>query len=455
MTTMHTSRSGCGCGCGDHGGDPARREGAELSFNPFDALRVTYGMLLGEDDFRVLAGNPRGKMMLHSSWLHGRGVVWGMAATHAGDEIRVLPGLAVDGWGRELRLTSRWCVSAEKWAQRWADDQEKIVDCDSRAVCAWVVAEFDACLNRPVPALADPCDVTRKHDDFSRVFETARIVIVEDPPASVSSYHRVRVLLGLDEVGENDPVGEQALEALADVMDVPWDERARTLLWWFRRLAACDEMDLGPVREEGDDCPPLLPVPEQDAGVLLARLEFEITVRNGCATIEKARVDPHVRATLLPTATIAELTCGLAPGVIGHGSTPDAGGPRLIRESVRWTSDNSRVSFRVTKPIAKGSEEGAVEVSSLADDGRGWSKDDVERVSVSGDGRNIRVYLDQQPKYETVRLIIRGTGRRTLFGADPRVPFAGVEGGPPGTPDDGHDAVVTMRLDHGSSRRAD
>lgn len=453
MTTTHTSRSGCGCG--DHEGEAGTRYGAELAHNPFEALRVTYGMLLGEDDFRVLSGNSRGKLMLHSAWLHGRGVVWGMAATQAGDEIRVLPGLAVDGWGRELRLTSRWCVSAEKWAQQWADDQDKVVDCENRTVCAWVVAEFDACLSRPVPALADPCDVTRRHDDYSRIFETARIAVVEEPPATTTSYHRVRVLLGLDEVGEDDSAGEQALEAVADVMDAPWDERARRLLWWFRRLAACDEMDLEPVREDGDDCPPLLPMPEHAAGVLLAKLEFDITVRGGCASVGNIEVDPHVRATLLPTATIGELTCGLAPGVIGLASTPDAGGPRLIRDSVHWTSDNSRVSFRVTKPLAPGSEEGAIQVSSLADDGRGWSKDDVERVSVSGDGLNVRVYLDQQPKYETVRLIISGTGRQALFGADPKVPFAGVEDGPPGTPDDGHDAVVTMRLNPPSSRRAD
>ena len=50
--------------------------------DPFQALRVAYGMLLGEDDFRVLLGNPRGKQMLHAAWLHGSGVVWGMPVTH-------------------------------------------------------------------------------------------------------------------------------------------------------------------------------------------------------------------------------------------------------------------------------------------------------------------------------------------------------------------------------------
>ena len=66
-----TSDEPCSCGnCTD------------LAVNPFEALRVSYGMLLGEDDFRVLMGNPRGKQMLHSAWLHGTGVVWGYDVQH-------------------------------------------------------------------------------------------------------------------------------------------------------------------------------------------------------------------------------------------------------------------------------------------------------------------------------------------------------------------------------------
>jgi len=58
----------CACSCGNC---------TDLPVTPFEALRVSYGMLLGEDDFRVLMGNPRGKQQLHSAWLHGSGVVWG------------------------------------------------------------------------------------------------------------------------------------------------------------------------------------------------------------------------------------------------------------------------------------------------------------------------------------------------------------------------------------------
>jgi hypothetical protein len=157
-----------------------------------------------------------------------------------------------------------------------------------------------------------------------------------------------------------------------------------------------------------------------------------------------ATVDPWVRPVLLPTQLIGELTCGLAPGLLGEGM--DAGGPRLIRDSVRWLDDNSQIVFSVTEALAPGSQENGVEVSSLDDDGRGWSRKKVKDIHLSADRRSVHVFLDGPPRFATARIVVRGTGRTSLFGEDPRVPFAGVVGGPPGSADDGHDAVITERL---------
>src|SRR5690349_2287087 len=88
----------------------------DLPVNPFLALRVSYGMLLGEEDFRALMGNPRGKQMLHNAWLHGCGVVDGYGVYAEGTRtLRVKPGLAIDGQGRELALTADHCIDVEKW----------------------------------------------------------------------------------------------------------------------------------------------------------------------------------------------------------------------------------------------------------------------------------------------------------------------------------------------------
>ena len=79
----------------------------DLPSNPFLAPRVTHGMLLGEDDFATVIGYPRGKHQLHQAWLHGSGVVWGYPVRNAGlYELKVGPGLAIDGIGRELLLTA-------------------------------------------------------------------------------------------------------------------------------------------------------------------------------------------------------------------------------------------------------------------------------------------------------------------------------------------------------------
>ncbi|THA39090.1 hypothetical protein [Streptomyces sp. A1547] len=473
MTALGSGSTPCGCGGGSapdlptgpgHGGgpcDPGPCGGDELPVNPFLALRVAFGMLLGEDDFRVLMGNPRGKLMLHNAWLHGPGVVRGLGIARDGDELRVLPGLAVDGLGRELTLEAAWCVSLTAWARDWIeakppqdDHPPRGTPADAepdpprrRTVEAWILAEFASCPDRPVPALADPCDVTRRHDDFSRIVETARITIRSTAPAPWRPYHRVRVLLGLDEAAPGDTAGREALREAAEVARVPAHLRAPALLAAFRRLAAADATALEPERAEGDMCPPWAPVTEDHAPVVLARLTVELTEYDGCVRVEQVRADPSARTAVLPTTTVQELVCGLAPGIIGAAAEADAGGPRLIRGSLAWSREYTVLSFEVTAPLAQGSAEPeGIEITSLSDAGRGWATDEVAGIRVSADGRRVKVDLDQRPAYETVRIRVRGTGPKPLYGVHPRAPFAGLEGGPPGTADEGNDAVVTVHL---------
>lgn len=479
MTVLDSSRSNCGCTGSGGTPVPAGSEhwcgaGSDLPVTPFEALRVTYGMLLGEDDFRVMLGNPRGKLMLHTSWLHGSGVVWGMRVSPEGHLVKVRPGLGIDRLGREVRLEVDWCEDLETWVEAWLAEHPSIDSraaartkqqpakgtkgtdpCDSYTIDGWLVADFSHCQDRPVPALADPCDVTRQHTECSRVVETAKVRLVQELPDLVVPYHRVRVLMGLDEVSPDpaqDPAGHQALDVLAEVETEPVAKRPAALLRAFRELAAYDEMDLGPRRVDGDPCPPLTPVNEEDASILLAKVTIPFSVDGGCVSLEDAIVDGTVRTALLPTQTIQELTCGRAPSIVDQAERGDAGGPRLIRDSVRWSQGNSRISFRVTERLAKGSAEDGIEVSSLSREGRGWATDQIQRIRIGGGGTKVHVDLDRPPTYDLVRLVIRGTGPRVLFGHEPRVPFAGVEGGPPGTTDDGHDAIVTLRTDRSDHR---
>ena len=69
-----------------------------LPDGPFTSLRYHFGMLLGVDDFATEQRYHRGKMRLHSAWLHRAGIVWGLDVDVVPDkrEIGVEPGLGLD-----------------------------------------------------------------------------------------------------------------------------------------------------------------------------------------------------------------------------------------------------------------------------------------------------------------------------------------------------------------------
>jgi len=422
---------------------------AGLPVNPFLALQVAYGMLLGEDEFRTLMGNPRGKQMLHAAWLHGSGVAWGYRPSVEGVRtLKVSPGLAVDGLGRELLADTSWCLDVSEWLKKHPDALDE--GCRTQTVHACLVARFDCCPTDPVPALAEPCDITRQRDAPSRIVETVRLELRPGRcPDRARPYHRVRVLLGLDDVRDDDDPGEDALRALRHVLDRDPGERAEALLKQFRKMAARDVMDLAPAREPPDDWLTLFPVLEPGPAVVLARVEIDVRDRDGCSEIIEIRPDPDVRTALLPTATIQELTCGSAPALLDEpaGEDPDggdAGGPRVIPESVRWSEGATRLHFEVTAPLMPGSvSRRSVHLTSLAE--RGWVEEEIYSVTYDDLELRVTVTLADPPINEVVRLCVDGTCATPVLGRDPVVPLAGLVGGPPGDVNDGHDAALTLR----------
>ncbi|WP_127500898.1 hypothetical protein [Actinoplanes solisilvae] len=416
----------------------------DLPVNPFVALRVAYGMLLGEDDFRTLIGHPRGKQMLHTTWLHGSGVIHGYRVGRQGTwKLTVEPGLALDSQGRELLLDAGRDLDVDQWLkkQKPADLPEHQPG-ETFDVDAYVVAEFQGCPAAPVPTLADPCDVTRRHDDFSRVLETTRLDLrLGTPPADPSPYHRVRVLLGLDQVtGPDDEAGHQATEAAQRVTAAPPAERAATMLHEFQAMAAHDGMDRRPAQQPGDPAPGLFPALDDDAAVVLAAVTITVRDADDNKEIRKVVPDPCVRRTLLPTATIQDLTTGENPDATPGG---DAGGPRVIPGSLHWSDNDRCLSIDLTAAVNESSAEDAVTVTSLSD--RGWVTEDINRIEHQpGPPHQLLIHLDDRPAYPLVRVLVRGTGDRPVYGTDPPVPLAGIVGGPPATEHDGHDAALTM-----------
>ncbi len=306
--------------------------------------------------------------------------------------------------------------------------------------------EFDSCLSAPVPTLADPCDVTRKHDDFSRVIERVRVSLRGGAvPGHVRRYHRVRVLVGLDHAGASDAPADQAMEARRGVAAAAPDRRPQELLRQFRRLAALDSIDLRPAWEAGDCYPTLFPTAEEDSAVVLAGVEIDVRDVDGCSEIVEVRIDRECRTTLLPTATIQELTCGLAPGLIGDDSVVDAGGPRVIGEEVAFRESGRRLVIPVTASLAGNSVRGTVGITSLtAERAGGWVVEDIYDTRYDDTAMAIVVDLADRPINNLIRIVVKGTGPKPVMGRSPAVPLAGLVGGPPGNRHDGHDAVWTL-----------
>jgi hypothetical protein len=417
--------------------------GGDLPVNPFVAFRVAYGMLLDEDAFKTMMGNPRGKQMFHSAWLHRSGVVWGLRVCREGElVIKVSPGAAVDQVGRELLVESTMCLDVRDWVnkQQLGAPQE---GCTTTTIEACLLAEFQCCPTDPVPTLSDPCDVTRKHDDCSRVVESVKLELRPGCcPAPAHIYHRVRVLLGLDEAGEDDEPGHEAAVAAMVVGSASPDQRPIELLRQFRTMAALDAMDLRPPIRDGEPCLSLFPALDECAGVVLAAVEIDVKDESGCTEIVDVRINPYVRRALLPTATIQELSCAAAPAILGATPDSDAGGPRVIRDSLEMSEDGLTITFNVTRPLIHGSVRRAISMTSLSS--RGWVDEDIDTVRLDSANRQVIVSLADRPINDIVRLIVRGTGDTPIFGSDPPVPLAGFVGGPPGSTDDGVDAVMTF-----------
>jgi hypothetical protein len=421
-----------------------------LPINPFTALRARYGMLLGQDDFQTLIGYPRGKLMVHNAWLHGSGVVQGLGVSVDTDHtaetytLRVAQGLALDGLGRELHLGGDWCRDLTTWAAtldpNWPSsetgtDNERLIE-------AFVRVRLQLCTAAPVPALADPCDLSRSHTSDSRVIERAVITLEPAPPQPdrPPAYHRTRVLLGLDQVGAADLPGHQAAERAQLVLAESDQDRAPALLAAFHELAALDAADLAPYTVEGD-VPSLFPSPATSS-VELARLSLTVQGHGDALRVTDYEVDLCGRPTLLPTATIADLVCAVAPALIGVAGDLDAGGPRVER-AVEWPAADV-LRLRVTRPLHQGSlTDHPVQVTSLSD--RGWVREDIAGIEHDPKALTLSVALHDPPAYRVVRIIVRGTGPTPVCGAESLIPLAGVAGGPPGSTDDGHDAVLTVR----------
>ena len=445
-----------------------------LSATPFYAPRYHFGMLLGVDDFESEQAYHRGKTRLHNAWLHGEGVVWGMAVdapvAEAGSpdltgELRVHAGLALDEAGRELYLPAAVCVSVPAWYAKHEDDPELAAVAETAAdgtvtFDAYVAARFRACLSRQVPAISEPCVGSGGDTAYSRAQETVELLLIPGPvPERLYPYHRLRLLFALepartDEDGAVLAADQAVLDARDQIVALPAAQQPAAYLAAFRRFAALDEMDRAPATtEDGDRL--LFPAPDDDVVVLAAVTGITLAPdgEDGL-TLTDLTIDATVRASHVATSTIQELLCGplfaAAAAAAGGGGGPppapaaeDAGGPRVVPDSL--TLEGEAVTFAVTKPLSRASV-GPEAIEVWAFDNRdGWRNVEIARdPTLDSPRKRVRVELSSSFGGYLVRVIVHGTGPTPVLGSN-GIPLAGLVGGPPGEARDGHDAVLMVK----------
>ncbi|TYB64806.1 hypothetical protein FXF51_20350 [Nonomuraea sp. PA05] len=402
---------------------------AALDVDPFTALAVHFGMLLGVSDFQVLAANPRGKAALHQAWLHGRGVVWGFPVSVAEEvpELVVGAGLAVDGLGREVATGSPMCLDVHAWL---GAPDETSAPFDAR-----LVVRHEACLSRPVPSIQQGYAGSDRSPAYSRILEMARLEL--KPYTSRPPDDRAEAFPALRRY-----VRDGLLPEGADHRD--------TRLAEFREVLARHVATLRPPGHAPDaQAESTKLFPEDEPGeVLLADLPGMrvVKVADRKWRLEAPVVDLSVRRTHMPTWMLSELLAELLDrGSTGSGRcASDAGGPRVRRIRVAGT----RVTVEFRGRVVEATVWDSLGLYPFDQDG-GWG----EHVPPAGtrfddDGTDSTIAFDlpEPAAPVTYRLVLSGTGAKPLAGLvnGQPVPLAGLVGDPPASRAQGRD--VARRL---------
>lgn len=395
-----------------------------LPVNPFVSNRYHFGMLLGVADLEAEQAYHRGKGWLHNAWLHGTGVVWGLAVAvdAAHDELVVQPGLALDAHGRELVVSAPMCVDLGAWfTQRRPDDLEMHEVDGDRVFDVQVELCHDSCLDRPVPSISEPCEDASRDTAYSRAIERGLPRIVVPRPQPAEQYPRLREFSG--QAAITDSLVQQARD---DVDAASAQDRAVVCRDWFRRLAAADVTDLTP-EESGQSWSPFA----GDGCVLLADVRVRlhrdgdrwhvVAGGNGGTTVDELVRPAHVR-----TRTVQELLCH-GPGSPDVDPLPP---PVDALRAVAGSADVAGTSVRLVfnRPVASATVQvDAFEVSVLR--AEGWDGAPVSRADLDDDGVTVHLVLDEALDDRPVRVVALGTGPRPVLATDWAV-LSGVEGDP-------------------------
>lgn len=397
-----------------------------LPNRPYQAVRYHYGMLLGVDDFETDQSYHRGKIRLHQGWLHGFGTVWGLGVSLAPEagEVRVAPGLALDGFGRELHVDVLQCLNLPTWYAEHRDDAElaPVVGEDgSITFTAHVVIRHLACLARPVPALIDTCAGGSSETAYSRVLETAELLLVPGPaPAWPRGHHLLRLAQGLDvpatdEDGNPQPDDQAVLDALAALAALPAGEQATAREDVLRQAAIRDALAVVTGSDE-DDVEAQLFADGAPRDIVLAQLN-DVVLNAAADTVTGGEADNLVRPVLVATQALQS----------GGGVAAPATGPQVVASGI--TLAGTTLTLPLTRAVAGDSVKPAALTSTRFVAGTGW-EDFAATLTAAADGLSLTVEFAADPAGSRVRVLLAGSGGKPILG-DNFLPLYGDTGSNP------------------------
>lgn len=418
MTLNDTLGTGCS-------GLPAgSRCEASLPDNPQCAPNYHFGMLLGVEDFRAEQGFHVGRLRRHQRLLHGAGVVAGYAVDFDATtfELRVGPGYGIDLLGRDLMLEVTQCVSLPLWWEKHAKDEafDDIANPKDATFDLDVVVCYATCLDRPVPAIAEPCAGDAADIAHSRLCETVTLALVrhkakDTVPGAASRYHLLRMWLGLegpatDAEGKPRADDQWLIDQFAALQALPATEQdaaRRALLRELLARAVAATSSLPPDELTN------LGVDESGRCLTLARLHdvhLVDDVHGKRASV--GNIELGARTALLPGDLLQALLLADPPAV------PAAAGPVVKPSGATLTGQDVTLVF--SQPLAAASVSSAAFAVSEFVAAAGWKLFSLNATTYDESDPTapaVTLTLNRAPTGSRLRITVIGSGSTPLLGS--------------------------------------
>ncbi len=297
---------------------------------PNKRVNYTFGMVLGEQDFRQEQAHFEWKHRISNLLLHGYGTVCGLHVTArplsdgSDVEIYVSSGYAVSPRGDWIWVDHDQCARIGAWLQRHSSDLPGFSGPGSYT--AYVSLCYDECLVDLVPVAGRACASEEDTRAPSRILETFRTEFSWDAPEQGREDHfrafgdlLQRIEIIPESGSPTDPddsaylidlVRNLGLEESPPTLSPPEDSiglYASTLCETMREALAVWVTEVCPRFEPTSDC------------ILLAAIRFDVDAA-GALVVDSVEIDNDARPVLVPDRLKQELFCLL--GGQGGGTGP-------------------------------------------------------------------------------------------------------------------------------------